>query len=156
MCRDRTVHSRRGRGPCGWSLESFVEVVEATTIDFSCVRTGPAEKTAALTIAVNANIGFRNISADIGTSPKGALIFLKRTGVRMSAIGPKRTSLAAPHMSAFGGKADMACCGNPLSRSLLGVKRTWAVALHMSAYDPKRTSCLRRIYSDTAILPTSN
>jgi hypothetical protein len=26
----------------------------------------------------------------------------------MSAIGPKRTSLAAPHMSAFGGKADMA------------------------------------------------
>src|SRR5262245_49412442 len=26
----------------------------------------------------------------------------------MSAIGPKRTSLAAPHMSAFGGKADVA------------------------------------------------
>jgi hypothetical protein len=26
---------------------------------------------------------------------------------RLSAIGPKRTSLAAPHMSAFGGKADM-------------------------------------------------
>jgi hypothetical protein len=26
----------------------------------------------------------------------------------MSAIGPKRTSLVAPHMSAFGGKADMA------------------------------------------------
>jgi hypothetical protein len=25
----------------------------------------------------------------------------------MSAYGPKRTSLAAPHMSAFGGKADM-------------------------------------------------
>jgi hypothetical protein len=28
----------------------------------------------------------------------------------MSAFGPKRTSLAAPHMSAFGGKADMAYC----------------------------------------------
>jgi hypothetical protein len=28
-----------------------------------------------------------------------------------SAIGPKRTSLAAPHMSAFGGKADMIYCG---------------------------------------------
>jgi hypothetical protein len=28
----------------------------------------------------------------------------------MSAIGP-RTSLAAPHMSAFGGKADMTICG---------------------------------------------
>ena len=27
--------------------------------------------------------------------------------VRMSAFGPKRTSLAAPHMSAFGGKADI-------------------------------------------------
>jgi hypothetical protein len=25
-----------------------------------------------------------------------------------SAIGPKQTSLAAPHMSAFGGKADVA------------------------------------------------
>jgi hypothetical protein len=25
------------------------------------------------------------------------------------------------HMSAFGGKADMTVCGNPLSRSLLGV-----------------------------------
>jgi hypothetical protein len=29
----------------------------------------------------------------------------------MSAIGPKRTSLVAPHMSAFGAKADMAICG---------------------------------------------
>jgi len=26
----------------------------------------------------------------------------------MSAIGPKRTSVVAPHMSAFGGKADNA------------------------------------------------
>jgi hypothetical protein len=26
----------------------------------------------------------------------------------MSAIGPKQTSVAAPHMSAFGGKADSA------------------------------------------------
>jgi hypothetical protein len=32
------------------------------------------------------------------------------TGELMSAIGPKRTSLAAPHMSAFGGKADMTFC----------------------------------------------
>jgi hypothetical protein len=29
----------------------------------------------------------------------------------MSAIGPKRTSLIALHMSAFGGKADMTFCG---------------------------------------------
>ena len=39
----------------------------------------------------------------------------------MSAFGTKRTSLVAPHMSAFGGKADM------------------PFALQMSAYDPKRT-----------------
>jgi hypothetical protein len=42
--------------------------------------------------------------------------------------------------SAFGGKADMTLCGNPLSRSLLGVKRTCHFALQMSANDPKRTS----------------
>src|SRR5262245_27665513 len=42
----------------------------------------------------------------------------------MSAFGPKRTSVFALHMSAFGGKADMAFCGCLLSRSLLGVKRT--------------------------------
>jgi hypothetical protein len=53
--------------------------------------------------------------------------------------GPKRTLLGAPHMSAFGGKADMTFSGGPLSRSLLGAKRTLPVALHMSGYDPKRT-----------------
>jgi hypothetical protein len=57
----------------------------------------------------------------------------------MSAFGPKRTSLVAPHMSAFGGKADMTLCGNPLLRSLLGVKRTSLFAAQMSAFDPKRT-----------------
>src|SRR5262245_44385465 len=57
----------------------------------------------------------------------------------MSAIGPKRTSLVALHMSAFGGKADMTLCRSPLSRSLLRVKRTSLFATHMSAYDPKRT-----------------
>ena len=38
--------------------------------------------------------------------------------------GPKQTLLIAPHMSAFGGKADMTLCGNSLLRSLLGAKRT--------------------------------
>jgi hypothetical protein len=42
-------------------------------------------------------------------------------------------------MSAFGGKADITVCGNPLSRSLLGAKRTCPFALHMSANDPKQT-----------------
>jgi hypothetical protein len=57
----------------------------------------------------------------------------------MSAFGPKQTWPRAVHMSAIGGKADMAVCENPLLRSLLRVKRTWLFALHMSAFDPKRT-----------------
>jgi|GEM_PF-834986 hypothetical protein len=61
-------------------------------------------------------------------SEAALLLSLKRA---MFAIGPKQTSLAAPHMSAFGGGADMAVCGNPLSRSLLGVKRACPFALHM-------------------------
>ena len=43
-------------------------------------------------------------------------------------------------MSAFGGKADMTLCDDPLSRSLLGVKWTSLFATQMSASDPKRTS----------------
>src|SRR5262245_29315197 len=57
----------------------------------------------------------------------------------MSAIGPKQTWRSAPHMSAFGGKADMTLGRCLLLRSLLGVKRTSAIAAHMSAFDPKRT-----------------
>jgi hypothetical protein len=54
----------------------------------------------------------------------------------MSAIGPKRTWTSAPQMSAFGGKADMTFCENPLSRSLLGVKQT---SRHRSTLDaPER------------------
>ena len=60
----------------------------------------------------------------------------------MSAYGPKRTPLVAPHMSAIGCKADMGFCGITLSRSLLGVKRTSGIALHMSTFDPKRTSAI--------------
>jgi hypothetical protein len=56
----------------------------------------------------------------------------------MSAIGPKQTSLVAPHTSAFKGKADMTLRGNPLSQSLFGGNMPFA--LHMSAYDPKETS----------------
>src|SRR5262245_64315418 len=40
-----------------------------------------------------------------------------------------------PITPSFGGKADMALCGNPLSRSLLGAKRTCPFAPHMSAFD---------------------
>jgi hypothetical protein len=58
----------------------------------------------------------------------------------MSAFGPKQTFGFAPHMSGFGGKADMMFYECPLSRSLSGVKQTSLVAAHMSAFDPKRTS----------------
>jgi len=54
----------------------------------------------------------------------------------MSAIGPKRTSLVAPHMSAFGGKADIC-----------------RFALHMSAFDPKRTWARRDTQSWCCALP---
>jgi len=70
--------------------------------------------------------------------PVSASRLTGHVGALMSAFGPKRTSLVAPHMSAFGGKADMTVCGNPLLRSLFGVKRTCPFALHMSAVDPKR------------------
>ena len=68
--------------------------------------------------------------------PRGGLSVSR---LSMSAHGPKRTSRLAPHMSAFGGKADMVVCGCLLSRSLLGVERTSLVAPHMSAFDPKQT-----------------
>ena len=67
----------------------------------------------------------------------------------MSAIGPKRTSLIAQHMSAFGGKADMTFCENPLSRSLLGIKRTCFVAPPVSAFDPKQTSTFVRLIRES-------
>src|SRR5262245_50955456 len=91
------------------------------------------------------------MSADLDASSRRCLDFPQKSRrVRMSAIGPKRTSLVAPHMSAFEGKADMTVCGSPLSRSLLGVKRTSLFAAHMSAYDPKRTLAQR----SRALVPT--
>jgi hypothetical protein len=54
----------------------------------------------------------------------------------MSAIGPQQTFLIAPHMSAFGGKADITIAACLLSWSLSGVKQTWVGAPQMSAFDP--------------------
>ena len=51
----------------------------------------------------------------------------------MSAIGPKQTSLVAPHMSAFGGKADMTVSEFRFCRCF-GVKRPCRFAAHMSAF----------------------
>ena len=41
---------------------------------------------------------------------------------KMSGYGPYPTSTSALHTSAFGSKADMTLCGNPLSRLLFGGK----------------------------------
>ena len=48
----------------------------------------------------------------------------------MSAFGPKRTSLVALHMSAFGGKADIALSteADPKYRNKDGTKRGGAAA----------------------------
>jgi hypothetical protein len=58
----------------------------------------------------------------------------------MSAIGPKQTSLVALHMSAFGGKADMAIATMSAFAVAIGGKADMAIAVQNSAYDPKRTS----------------
>src|SRR5262245_49878932 len=58
----------------------------------------------------------------------------------MSAFGPKRTFHYVAFDVAFGGKADMTVCENPLSRSLLGIKQTWRIAVRMSAYGVRSRS----------------
>jgi hypothetical protein len=76
-------------------------------------------------------------------------------GSQSPALGPKQTCASALHMSAFGGKADITFCGNPLSRSLLGAKRTCRFALHMSANDPQRTfvlHCRMSVFGDKAYI----
>ena len=40
----------------------------------------------------------------------------------MSAFGPKQTCASAPHMSAFGGKADMTVCGKSAFAGAIGGK----------------------------------
>jgi hypothetical protein len=65
----------------------------------------------------------------LGRKLGGFLLTRMRRAV--SAFGTKRTSLVAPHMSAFGGKADITKRKYPLLQSQLGVKRTWVGALHM-------------------------
>jgi len=69
----------------------------------------------------------------------GRLLAVRVTAL-VSGFWSLQTSVVAAHMSAFGGKADMTSCANPLLRSLLGEKRTSLFAAHMSAFDPKRTS----------------
>jgi hypothetical protein len=55
----------------------------------------------------------------------------------MSAIGPKRTSLVAPHMSAFGGKADIDfaaqnVCETSESRGVKIHLREWSSEVRIS------------------------
>jgi len=48
---------------------------------------------------------------DMKKAAAGGLSFPRQIMSRVSAIGPKQTSAPALHMSAFGGKADMALDG---------------------------------------------
>ena len=51
-------------------------------------------------------------AGDLGVeqATKFDLVVNLNTAKEMSAIGTKRTWISAPHMSAFGGKADMLFC----------------------------------------------
>src|SRR6476620_2779779 len=65
---------------------------------------------------------------------------------------------AASHMSAFGGKADMALCENPLSRSLFGAKRTYPFALHMRGKTAVSLSQIQPtpLYGRASFIPRSS
>jgi hypothetical protein len=93
---------------------------------------------------------------------------------RMSAIGPKRTSLVAPHMSAFGGKADMTLTGLYVRLWPMAAKRLILRALSFpvfqcftilspgvlaanamrgrSSVDEKRELLLQRVTADSEIV----
>jgi hypothetical protein len=64
----------------------------------------------------------------------GGRFRLSRDGLERAGASRRRE-----FCNTFEGKADMAFCGNSLSRSLSGVERTSLFAAQMSAYDPKRT-----------------
>jgi putative tryptophan/tyrosine transport system substrate-binding protein len=65
------------------------------------------------------------VAADPYTVSMRAVILKLAEQYRVPLICPYRQFvLGGGLMSAFGGKADMTLCGNPLLRSLLGVKRT--------------------------------
>ena len=76
----------------------------------------------------------------LGLAVPQPLYWLRRRSDRMngamSAIGTKRTSLVAPHMSAFGGKADMTVC---IANVCFGPKRTlWALRSLVALWVPSR------------------
>jgi hypothetical protein len=57
----------------------------------------------------------------------------------MSASGPKQTWMNAPHMSAFGGKADMTICGMSAFAVAIGGKADMTCCAAYIGFDPKRT-----------------
>src|SRR5262249_38053105 len=86
---------------CPNKPESFIEVVETTTIVFSCVRPGPAKKMALQKAARNASVSFR----------------------------ANMTSPSALHMLAFGGKADTQRA-SPLTLISFDNRQTWTKVQH--------------------------
>ena len=76
-------------------LNALAHHIGGPWLGFGCHRRAPAGMT------VNIINTPRSIATPWARRPAN------RMSPRMSAIGPKRTFLGAPHMSAFGGKADM-------------------------------------------------
>jgi hypothetical protein len=79
-------------------LNALAHHIGGPWLGFGCHRRAPAGMT------VNIINTPRSIATPWARRPAN------RMSPRMSAIGPKRTSLIAPHMSTFRGKADMGWC----------------------------------------------
>ena len=65
----------------------------------------------AITCSIEVDTNLKEFTEISVILPRAAVFLLTQAWPSldpMSAIGPQRTSLVAPHMSAFGGKADMA------------------------------------------------
>jgi hypothetical protein len=75
------------------------------------------------------------------------ILSTKKRADQMSASGPKRTSIAAPHMSAFGGKADITTVG-------------WTRCPRRNASNPPcpllaRTATRSRVYCESSLVTVS-
>ena len=75
----------------------------------------------------------------------------------MSAIGPKRTSLVALHMSAFGGKADMGAFARSVRLGdALALEVGHEARFTTRTSSPRWTNCGMSLLLDPATVPSKN
>ena len=86
-----------------------------------------------------------DVAGNLGPNARRSEGFL-RMSLTMSAIGTKRTSLVAPHMSAFGGKADMAIALAFQQIARIPLSSSWAFLLTFYSWC---YSCISEILPDT-------